>query len=252
MKKTFLILTLLFSILSCFGQYGDQEIVFIEYERHPQYPDGEPAMHKFIEDNLTYPQPARDAGIEGRVIIRFLVRTTGVIDSIKVIRGIDPECDKVALDIVKKMPKWEPGGIFINKERGLELELRDIWFTLPIRFDLTNWIIKNEGICKTPDRLPSFPGGEEEMYKYFREKTKPKPPCPTCTMGYLPQGRVTVRFIVTRTGKIRDVKIIKGLDQASDKIAFRAVKDMPDWTPAQHNGKDVNTYFTLPVVFRLY
>ncbi|MDH6311045.1 protein TonB [Dysgonomonas sp. PFB1-18] len=252
MKRIFLILILLLSILSCFGQYGDQDeemkVGLIKYERMPQYPGGETELYKFINKNFVYPQSAIDDGVEGMVRIRFLIREDGTPDSIFVVKGIHSECDSIALSIVKMIPKWEVGGNFSDKNS----ESEDIWFTLSIRFDQTNWIIRNEGICKTPDRMPSFPGGEEEMYKYFREKTKPKPPCPTCTMGYLPQGRVTVRFIVTRTGKIRDVKIIKGLDQASDKIAFRAVKDMPDWTPAQHNGKDVNTYYTLPVIFRLY
>jgi protein TonB len=65
------------------------------------------------------------------------------------------------------------------------------------------------------------------------------------------QGRVTLRFVVSKTGEITDVNIIKGLDPSCDKEAVRVVKTMPKWIPGKQNGRNVPVYYTLPVVFRL-
>ena len=65
------------------------------------------------------------------------------------------------------------------------------------------------------------------------------------------QGRVTVRFVVSKTGAIEDVNVIRGIDPSCDKEAVRVVKSMPKWIPGKQNGLNVPVYFTLPIVFRL-
>ncbi len=243
MKKIYSILILLFFILSCFGQQEEKEVVFTNPHKYPRYVGGEAAMFKFIEENLIYPPSALIEKTEKRVTVRFLIRATGVVDSVKVIKGINPEYDQAALDVVKKMPEWEPGGIYIDGKA----KLMDIWFTLPIIFDSTNRIIKNGNIYRNPDRMPSFPEGETALYKFIRENLK----YPVCNCDPV-QGRVTARFIVTDKGDITDITILKGLEDRFDKETIRLIQSMPKWIPAQHDEKDVNAYFTLPVVFRLY
>lgn len=85
-------------------------------------------MRKFIADNLKYPVVAQEAGIQGRVSLRYIVSKTGKIQDIVIVRGISPECDAEALRVVKAMPDWVPG-----KHDG---EVVDAYFTLPIVFKL--------------------------------------------------------------------------------------------------------------------
>ncbi|MDH6308396.1 TonB family protein [Dysgonomonas sp. PFB1-18] len=243
MKKIFSILVLLFFILSCFGQQEEKEVVFTNPYKHPRYVGGEQAMYKFIEENLVYPPSVLSENIKGRITVRFLIRTTGVVDSVRIIKGINSECDQAALDVVKKMPEWEPGGIYIDGKA----KLMDIWFTLPIKFDPANRTIKNGNIYRMPDHMPSFPEGEMALYRFIRENLK----YPVCNCDPV-EGRVTVRFIVTDKGDITDITILKGLENRFDKETIRLIQSMPKWIPAQHDGKDVNAYYTLPVVFRLY
>lgn len=87
-------------------------------------------MQKFIRDNLRYPVVAQEAGIQGRVTLRFVVSKTGAIENVTVVRGIDPSCDKEAVRVVKSMPKWIPG-----KQNGLNVP---VYFNLPIQFRLQN------------------------------------------------------------------------------------------------------------------
>jgi len=64
-------------------------------------------------------------------------------------------------------------------------------------------------------------------------------------------GRVIVRFIVRKDGSISDATILRGVDSALDKEALRVINSMPKWNPGKHNGKAVNCYFQMPVVFTL-
>ena len=78
-------------------------------EQMPTFPGGETELMKFIRDNLKYPVIAQENGIQGRVILRFVVSKTGAIDNVTVLRSLDPTCDKEAIRVVKSMPKWIPG-----------------------------------------------------------------------------------------------------------------------------------------------
>lgn len=96
----------------------------------PRFPGGEAAMHKFIGDNLKYPVSAQDAGIQGRVTVRFVVSKTGKVSDVKIIRGIDPACDKEVVRIIKAMPNWIPG-----EQHGIAVP---VYFTIPVVFRLNS------------------------------------------------------------------------------------------------------------------
>lgn len=74
----------------------------------PTYPGGNEEMKKYISENLKYPAPAKENGIEGVVNVAFLVRSDGSIGSIKIVRMIDPDLEMEAIRLVKNMPKWNP------------------------------------------------------------------------------------------------------------------------------------------------
>lgn len=105
-----------------------EEKPFTTVEVMPTFPGGEGEMNKFIRENLKYPIVAQEAGISGRVTVRFVVTKTGEISEVTVLRGIDPSCDKEAVRVVKMMPKWIPG-----KQNGLNVP---VYFTLPVVFRL--------------------------------------------------------------------------------------------------------------------
>lgn len=75
----------------------------------PEYPGGLAAMHKFIKENLKYPQMAKEARVEGPVYVQFVVYNDGSLKDIEVIRGIGSGCDEEAERVVKLMKNWIPG-----------------------------------------------------------------------------------------------------------------------------------------------
>ena len=102
--------------------------VFVDIEA--EFPGGFPAMMKFIQDNLVYPQSGIEMGAQGKCYLRFVVGDDGEISSVKVMRGISgcPECDREAVRVIKEMPKWKPGKI-----KGASVAS---FFDLPINFTL--------------------------------------------------------------------------------------------------------------------
>ena len=107
---------------------GDEGEVFEIVEQNPSFPGGTEELMKWLQKNLKYPASAQENGIQGRVLVQFVVNKDGSIVEPKVIRGVDPALDKEAMRVVSAMPKWQPG-----KQRGKTVRVR---FTLPVTFRL--------------------------------------------------------------------------------------------------------------------
>lgn len=99
-------------------------------ERMPEFPGGEQAMFTYLGRELKYPTEALERGIEGAVVIQFVVERDGSIGEVKVLRGIGGGCDEEAVRVVQGMPRWSPG-----EQGGKKVRTS---FTLPIRFQLQN------------------------------------------------------------------------------------------------------------------
>ena len=225
--KTFLFSTFFFLSLSIVAQPGFSS---------PSYPGGEVAMSKFINDRLFYPPSARKAGIEGKVIVRFVVSAKGDIRDVRVLRSLHPDCDSIAVRIVRSMPRWTPG-----QQRGKDAA---IGYILPIAFRLSKDDIEGK-IYTLANPMPEFPGGMDSLFSFIRKNLK-YPSLDQCF-----QGRVVIRFVVTKEGTVKQPKIIKGIVPEADEEALRVVRLMPDWIPGKRNGEAVNVYYMVSVSFKL-
>ena len=78
-------------------------------EQMPTYKGGEEAMMRFLSQVTRYPQRAQDFGIQGCVVVGFIVEKDGSLTDVKVLRHVDIDLDAEALRVVKGMPKWIPG-----------------------------------------------------------------------------------------------------------------------------------------------
>lgn len=93
-----------------------------------QMPSFKGNVNRWLSQNLTYPAEAVEKRIEGRVIAKFIVEKDGSISNVQVVRSVHPLLDKQAVDVLMRMPKWNPG-----KNNGQPAR---IWFTLPVNFRL--------------------------------------------------------------------------------------------------------------------
>jgi len=107
--------------------------------------------------------------------------------------------------------------------------------------------VEEEKPYQAVEQMPQFPGGEAALLKFINEKIKY--PIPAQEAGI--QGRVVVRFVVSKTGEIKDVTVLRSVESSLDKEAVRVIQMMPKWIPGKQNGNNVAVYFTVPVVFKL-
>ena len=82
----------------------------------------------YLRANTRYPAAAQKAGIEGRVIVSFIVESNGSVSNVEIVRGVDSDLDQEALRVVRQMPEWKPG-----KQDGSTVRVK---FHLPIKFML--------------------------------------------------------------------------------------------------------------------
>lgn len=102
--------------------------IFAIVEKMPEYPGGMAEMMKYLSQNIKYPMHAREVGIQGRVIVVFVVNKDGSITNPEVVKGVEKSLNQEAIRVITSMPKWEPG-----TQRGKPVRVR---YTLPVVFRL--------------------------------------------------------------------------------------------------------------------
>ena len=324
---TILVIILLISFATALNaqtvKQGTEESFYTVVEKMPMFPGGEKELLKFISHNLKYPVVAQENGIQGKVILRFVVLMTGKVSNIEVLRSLDPSCDKEAVRVIKMLPDWIPG-----EQNG---EKVSVWYTLPITYklagdnknplddekfrrsivcildgvqqpigfdmlsiksenisDIEFWkpdttefkesliakygesakngvfsiktkkvaidnadsiqkIELDEKIYSVIEQMPIFPGGDSKLSKFIDRNTK----YPVEAQEWGTQGVVVLRFVVTKTGKINRVEVVRSLSRECDKEAIRVVGLLPDFIPGKQNGRNVAVWYTVPVYFKL-
>ena len=102
--------------------------VFTIVEQMPQFPGGDAALMDYLRSNVHYPTVAAENGVQGRVVVGFVVERDGSITDVQVIRSVDPSLDREASRVVKSMPRWNPG-----KQNGSAVRVK---YQVPVTFRL--------------------------------------------------------------------------------------------------------------------
>ena len=104
------------------------EKAFDVVEQMPQYPGGPAALMQFLAQNIRYPEEAHKAGVQGRVIVSFVVETDGSISEAKAVKSVSSELDAEALRVINCMPNWIPG-----RQNGEAVRVK---YVVPVTFRL--------------------------------------------------------------------------------------------------------------------
>ena len=102
--------------------------IFTVVEQMPMFPGGDAALMGYLRDNMHYPTVAAENGVQGRVVVGFVVERDGSITDVNVLRSVDPSLDREAMRVVKAMPKWTPG-----KQNGSAVRVK---YQVPVTFRL--------------------------------------------------------------------------------------------------------------------
>ena len=106
----------------------ESEKPYTMVEQMPQFPGGEGALLAHIAKSLQYPALSAERGVQGKVILRFVVTAKGTVEGVEVLRSLDPHCDKEAIRVIAGLPQWIPG-----RQNGHNVP---VYYTVPITFKL--------------------------------------------------------------------------------------------------------------------
>jgi protein TonB len=95
--------------------------------------------------------------------------------------------------------------------------------------------------------MPSFIGGDRELINFLVDNLQ----YPEIAKRAGVEGKIILTFIVDKSGKIKEVEVLKGIGAGCDEEAMRVINSMPNWNPGKQNGKPVITKINIPVVFKL-
>lgn len=253
MKSKWYALIFFFALINCYSvkikaQNDSVNEIFSIVEEKPSFPGGEEARIDFFKQKVQYPKDAFDQRIQGTVYATFVVETDSTISNAKILRGLGYGCDEEVLRVIGLMPKWIPG-----KKQGKAARVQ---YSIPVIFkggsevwlsDTINDNVVEGDIYTVMGEPPYFPGGEKARIDFLNNNFV----YPPSELGKRIEGTVFATFIVRKDGKIRQVRILKGLSPEIDKEVVRLMYIMPRWKPGGQKNIPINTQFNMPIRVRL-
>lgn len=259
---------------------ANEDTIYGKVDKNAEYPGGTEALMKFMMTNLKYPETCRKEGIQGRVVIKFVVNTDGSIVDMEEVRSPHADLTAEAMRIIKMMPKWTPATV-----GGKTVRSR---FNLPVMFRL-------DGGKKTQYTSPQKPqspqpltdeqkavqdwfGTQPALMTHLMKNTRYPKECQE--QGF--QGKVVVSVNVDQNGAMsvkggeympwsgnKDASVVVNTYKNADgtqaaklseeelknlmiKEAERVLKAAPKLKPYKNEkGETVSAAFKVPVMFRL-
>jgi TonB family protein len=204
---------------------------------------------KFIYQNVRYPDSARLKGIEGTVVISFVVNPDSTISETKIVRDIGGGCGEAALYVVNALNplglKWAPG-----KQKNIPVKVR---MNVPIKFKIKELppydIIGPDTIYNTFDKLLSFKGGEEGLAKFITERLNyPAVGNDSCSIGVIEAKALVQPDGVVRILEMNDFSNL-GLDYQFEAITATTAT-IGQWEIAEYKGKKVAASYLIRMDFK--
>lgn len=261
---------------------NDNDSIYNVVSENAEFPGGNMAASNWISKNMTYPEECRKQGIEGRVVIKFVVNKDGSIVDAEAVKSPHPALAEEGLRVVKSMPKWKPA-----KEGGKVVRSR---FNIPIVFKLSG---KKPQSASAQPQKPQSPqpltdeqkavrdwfGAQPELQTHLNKNIRYPKECQE--QGF--EGRVLVSIAVEKDGSVsverseykpvsskKDAPVAVNAYKNADgtqaaklseeelknlmiKEAERVLKAAPKLKPYKNGkGETIRTTFKVPVMFRLH
>ena len=195
--------------------------VFVVVEQQPEFPGGAEALMKFLGENIIYPEEAHKNGIQGRVIVNFVVNKDGSLSDTKIVRGQDPSLDAEAIRVIATMPNWKPG-----MQRGEAVNVR---YTLPIVFRLNeDKEVESENIKMLMGKPSIVSRRDQKTDRKFYEFISQRIKYPIIAQEKGITGVVRASYDVNSSGIVSNIKITKGADPSLDAELKRIIQLMPN------------------------
>ncbi|MXX57436.1 MAG: energy transducer TonB [Rhodothermaceae bacterium] len=197
-----------------------------------------------LQAKVTYPEIARKANVEGRVIVQFIVDKNGSVRDAKILRRVGAGLDEEASRVIMEEAKFIPG-----RQDGKPVAVR---LSIPIVFKLRNEFESLSDQSKSPENQDVYEIVEENPrliggVRGLQAKVK----YPEIARKAHVEGRVIVQLVVDENGNGRDAEILRGAGAGLDEEAIRVIYEHAEFTPGRQDGKPVAVRVSIPIVFKL-
>ena len=224
----------------------------------PRPHGGPEAVKWFVEDEMVFPKDALDAGVDGEVIVGFVVRSSGEVTSVGVAQSLTPSCDAEARRLVK-LVRWVPGAL-----GGQSVDQEHV-ITIPFNAKRYERNAKRKDRCQRIEGPAPAASGDTVFTKELDSLATPLIDKGLRGLGaYLGtnlrypeearrrdiQGKVTIQFVVETSGTISNLRVLEFLGAGCDDEARRLARSMC-WRPAIRKGHRVRSEVKLDIQFRL-
>ncbi len=196
----------------------------------------------WVQSQIRYPAEALKRGIEGRVVLSFIVERDGSVSTIELLQSSDRILSEEARRVVSSSPKWTPG-----RQNGHLVRVR---YMLPVDFSIPK---KETAAQSTAAQKPGLASMQFEIgnLNAFRSWAMQRLRYPAKAREQQTEGSVVATFTVGRDGRVDDIRIAGKPDPQLAEEVRRVVKASPAWSPATRNGEATTVTVTLPVSFRI-
>lgn len=196
----------------------------------------------WVQSQIRYPAEALKRGIEGRVVLSFIVERDGSVSTIELLQSPDRILSEEARRVVSSSPKWTPG-----RQNGHLVRVR---YMLPVDFSIPK---EETAAQSTAAQKPGLASMQFEIgnLNAFRSWAMQRLRYPAGAREQQTEGSVVATFTVGRDGRVDDIRIAGKPDPQLAEEVRRVVKASPAWSPATRNGEATTVTVTLPVSFRI-
>lgn len=206
-------------------------------EKMPVPPGGENGLLKFIGEHVKYPKKAIKNNTTGRVIVGFVVDTSGEITKVKVLKGLGDGCDEEAVRVISSIPKWQPGEQNHKKVR--------VQYKIPISFKLEGKPTKSFKNAKQIDTVklynktfyaPSYVKGSYSFKNDLRKNILAK----LNSVAKKESGSMHLEFTINEQAEISAIHVVKSINETYDALVTNALKEIVGFyfiSPSKHPKK---------------
>jgi TonB family protein len=236
-----LLLVSLFLLISIRNSDSELESdVYVIVEQMPELIGG----LSELQAKVKYPEIARKANVEGRVVVQFVVDENGNVRDTEVLRGAGAGLDEEAARVISEHAEFTPG-----RKDGKHVAMKT---SIPIVFKLNN---EFESLSEQ-----SQPSDKQDTYEIVEQMPElvgglsglqAKVKYPEIARKANVEGRVIVQFVVDENGNARDTEVLRGVGAGLDEEATRVILEEAKFIPGRQRGRAAPMKVSLPIVFKL-
>ncbi|SCY91877.1 energy transducer TonB [Flavobacterium caeni] len=202
---------------------------FQEVQIKPIFPGGMSFFNQFVAENFVVPKDTLFKG--GKMLVDFVIDTTGTLTDIRVLRDIGFKTADQAKYILSQSEKWIPG-----KQDGKPVKVH---YAMPIvlpAYEGPGPLFDHKSIEKGPE----YPGGMNAFYQLIMQNFRPP-------MDENLKGKILASFVVEADGSLSEKKIIKDIGHGAGAELLRVLDLSEKWIPGEKDGNPVRVQYTIPI-----